>query len=147
MPHLIALFLPLLLGFPGGTVVKNLPAIAGDTRDRDLILGLGRSPGVGTINPLQYSCLEWTEELGGYRPWGSQRVNATECTCSLLFPIPPLPGDSGLQGSARWRSIGRELCLLRKRDRLAETSKNVAFISYKELFMYDLICRSLRQNQ
>ena len=39
-------------------VVKNLPAKAGDVRDMGLIPGLGRSPGVGNSNPLQYSCLE-----------------------------------------------------------------------------------------
>ena len=41
--------------FPGGSVVKNLPANAGDV---GLISGLGRSPGEGNSNPLQYSCLE-----------------------------------------------------------------------------------------
>ena len=41
-------------GFPGGTVVKNLPANAADT---DVIPGLGRSPGEQNDNPLQYSCL------------------------------------------------------------------------------------------
>ena len=45
-------------GFPGGTVVKNPPANAGDTRDMGLIPGLERSPGVGNGNLLQYSCLE-----------------------------------------------------------------------------------------
>ena len=39
-------------------VVKNLPANAGDKRVVGLIPGLGRSPGVGNGNPLQYSCLE-----------------------------------------------------------------------------------------
>ena len=38
--------------------VKNLPANAGDTRDADSIPGLGRSPGEGHSNPLQYSFLE-----------------------------------------------------------------------------------------
>ena len=38
--------------------VKNLPACAGDTRDKDLIPGSGRSPGEGNGNSLQYSCLE-----------------------------------------------------------------------------------------
>ena len=42
------------MGFPGGTVVKNSPANA---KGADLIPGLGRSPGVGNGNPLQYSCL------------------------------------------------------------------------------------------
>ena len=40
-------------GFPGGSVVKNLPASAGDARDAALIPGSGRSPGVGKVNPLQ----------------------------------------------------------------------------------------------
>ena len=44
----------LTVGFPGGTVVKNLPANAGDM---GLILGLKRSLGVGNGNPLQKSCL------------------------------------------------------------------------------------------
>ena len=39
-------------------MVKNLPAKAGDIRDLDLITRLGRSPGGGHGNPLQYSCLE-----------------------------------------------------------------------------------------
>ena len=38
--------------------VKSLPANAGDLRDAGLIPGLGRSPGGGHGNPLQYSCLE-----------------------------------------------------------------------------------------
>ena len=43
------------MGFPGGSVVKNLPKNTGDT---DLIPGSGRSPGGGNGNPVQYSCLE-----------------------------------------------------------------------------------------
>ena len=43
---------------PGGAVVKNTPPNAGDIRDSGSIPGLGRSPGVGNGNPLQYSCLE-----------------------------------------------------------------------------------------
>ena len=39
-------------------VVKNPPANADRLRDMDLIPGLGRSPGGGHGNPLQYSCLE-----------------------------------------------------------------------------------------
>ena len=46
------------MGFPGSTVVKNLPASPGDAKDMGLISELGRSPGVGNGNPLQYSCLE-----------------------------------------------------------------------------------------
>ena len=52
------------MGFPGGIVLKNLPANAEETRDTGSIPGLGRSPGEGNGNPLQYSCLEnsMTEE-------------------------------------------------------------------------------------
>ena len=42
---------------PGGAVVKNPPANAGDARDGASIPGLGRSPGEGNGNPLLYSCL------------------------------------------------------------------------------------------
>ena len=45
-------------GFPGGAVVKNLPASAGDARDTGLIPGWGRSPKGGNGNPLQSSCPE-----------------------------------------------------------------------------------------
>ena len=45
----------LKMDFPGGSMVKNLPANAGDTGS---IPGSGRSPGRGRGNPVQYSCLE-----------------------------------------------------------------------------------------
>ena len=41
-------------GFPGGSVVKNPPAKAEDVGS---IFDLGRSPGEGNGNLLQYSCL------------------------------------------------------------------------------------------
>ena len=40
---------------PGGSQAKNLPASAGDA---SLLPGLGRFPGEGNGNPLQYSCLQ-----------------------------------------------------------------------------------------
>ena len=57
---LTSLFLVCLcfLGLPGGSVVKNLPASAGDIRDVGSIPRSGRPPGGGHGNPLQYSCLE-----------------------------------------------------------------------------------------
>ena len=39
-------------------MVKNMPANVGDIKDKSLIPGLGRSPGGGHGNLLQYSCLE-----------------------------------------------------------------------------------------
>ena len=64
---------PNLIGFPGDTVVKDLPASAGDA---DSIPGLGKSPGEG--HPTR-SCIlawkiPWPEDPGGLQFMGSQRV-------------------------------------------------------------------------
>ena len=72
-------------------MVKNLPVNAGDMRDAGLIPELGRSPGGGHGNPLQYSCLQPTpvflpgeshgqRSLEGYYPWGSKELEMTEAT-------------------------------------------------------------------
>ena len=47
-------------------MVKNPPADAGDIRDMGSIPGLGRSPGGGPGNPLQYSCLENSMDRGAW---------------------------------------------------------------------------------
>ena len=52
---------------PGGSVVKNPPASAEDTRDMGLILGSGRCPGEGNGNPFHYSCLDNPVDRGA---WG-----------------------------------------------------------------------------
>ena len=58
-------------------MVKNLPANAGDVRDKGSIPGLGRSLEGGNGNPLQYSCLgkliPWTEDTGRLQSMGSQK--------------------------------------------------------------------------
>ena len=51
-------------GFIGGSVVKNPPVNAEDTGYSGSIPGLGRSPGEGNGNPLQYSCLENSMDRG-----------------------------------------------------------------------------------
>ena len=48
-------------------VVKNVPTNAGDAGDLGCIPGLGRSPGGGHGNPLQYSCLENPMDRGAWR--------------------------------------------------------------------------------
>ena len=48
-------------------VIKNPPANAGDIRNASLIFGLGKSPGVGNGNLLQYSCLENPMDRGAWR--------------------------------------------------------------------------------
>ena len=48
-------------------MVKNPPADAGDAGDMGLILASGRSPRVGSGNPLQYSCLENPMDRGAWQ--------------------------------------------------------------------------------
>lgn len=62
-------------GFPGGSVVTNLPANAGDTGDAGSIPGSGRYPGVGNGNPLSIAWkIPLTEKPGGLQSIGLQRV-------------------------------------------------------------------------
>ena len=74
--------------FPNGSVVKNLPANAGDMGS---IHGSGRSPGEGNGNPLQYSCLgkPWTEEPGRLQFMAGSQKNQTQLsdwTTTKHFP-------------------------------------------------------------
>ena len=65
------------LVLPGGSVVKNQPANAGDPRDTGSNLGSGISTGGGNGNSLQYSCLEnsknkrawWVIVHGAAKSW------------------------------------------------------------------------------
>ena len=70
------MFVAYHVGFPGGTSSKEPPANAGGVRDVGSTSGLGRYPGGGQSNPLQYSCLtsHETEEPGGLWSMGWQRV-------------------------------------------------------------------------
>ena len=65
-------------GVPGGILVKNPPANCGNAGS---IPRLGRSPGVGNGNPLQYSFLEKSlgqRSLAGYSPWGLKESDNVE---------------------------------------------------------------------
>ena len=53
-------------------LVKNPPANAGDISDAGSILGLGRSPGGGHDNPLQFSCLENPMDRGAWQSTASK---------------------------------------------------------------------------
>ena len=48
-------------------MVKNLPTSAGDLREEDSTPGLGRFPGGGHGNPLQYSCLGNPMDRGAWQ--------------------------------------------------------------------------------
>ena len=59
-------------------MVKNRLANAGDIRDGGLIPGLGRSPGEGDGNPLQYACLENPMDRGAW--WATVHRGAKNWT-------------------------------------------------------------------
>ena len=60
----VYIYVYIFMGFPGNSVVKNLPANA---RDACLMPGSGRSPGGGKGNPLQYSCLGNPMDRGAWQ--------------------------------------------------------------------------------
>ena len=65
------------MGFPGGSEGKESACNVGDLRS---IPRLGRSPGGGNGNPVQYSCLENPHGqrcLVGYSPWGHKLISWT----------------------------------------------------------------------
>ena len=65
-------------------MLKNPPAKAGNVGS---IPGLGRSPGKGNGNPLQYSCLEYSTARGAWQapcPWGRKESDMTEHTQRIL---------------------------------------------------------------
>ena len=65
--HLCLIFNEDQQGFPGGIVVENLPANAGDIRGTGSIPALGRSPGEGNGYPLHSSCLENPMDRGAWQ--------------------------------------------------------------------------------
>ena len=84
------------MGFPCGSVVKNLPANAGDARDTGSIPGLARSPGEGNGNPLQYSCLgnsigrgAWPATVHGVPKSPSEVAQLCPTLCNPMNCSPP----------------------------------------------------------
>ena len=71
------------MGFPGGSVIKNQLANAGDPGDAGSIPGSGRSPGGGNDNPLQYSCLENTMDRETWKTT-AQRVTKSRTRLKRL---------------------------------------------------------------
>ena len=85
-------------GFPGGTLVKNPPANAGDVRDAGVILGSGRSPGVGNGTPLQYSCLKNHMDRGAWRTIvhgaAKSQMWLSRCLCAHTHRSEDYQGDA-----------------------------------------------------
>ena len=98
-------------------VVKNPPANAGDTRGTGLIPGLGRSPGGGHGNPLQYSCLENPTDRGARQDiihgvtkgWTHKRLSTHasswlwNCRREKEWTGLPLPPPPTMAGTSRER--------------------------------------------
>ena len=78
--------------FPGGAVVKNPPANAGDAPDLGSIPGSGRSPGVVNGNPLQYSYLESPRDR---RAWQATSHGVSESDTTERLSIQA-------EGGSRW---------------------------------------------
>ena len=87
-------------------VVKNLPANAGDTRDVGSIPGLGRAPGEGNGNPLQYSRLENPMDQGTC--WATVHGNRKDLDTAERPPLYQLLGYS-----AYFRLVGGGHLLLK----------------------------------
>ena len=66
------------IGFPGSSVVKNLPANAGDEGSTP---GSARSPGEGNSHPLQHSCLENPMDRGA---WQAMVCGGSQKSCTQL---------------------------------------------------------------
>ena len=83
-------------------MVKHPPTNAGHIRDARSIPLLGRSPGGGHGNPLQYSCLENPKDrsLVGYSPLGHKGLNTTE--------VPEHAHKTTSRNSIREREVSEE---------------------------------------
>ena len=96
-------------GFPGGAVVEDLPANAGDTRLAGFIPGLGRPPGVGnaTHSSILAWRIPWTEEPGRLQSMGSLRVGTRLSDFTFTFPFHALEKELATHSSVlAWRIPG-----------------------------------------
>ena len=87
--------------FPGGTVIKNPSASAGDTQDTGSISQLGRCPGEGNGNPLQYSWLENHMDRGAWRTTVHGVIrssNSTDPASTRDYPVTYLSVYLSLSG-------------------------------------------------
>ena len=78
-------------------MVKNPPAKAGDIRGSGSIPGLGRSPGEGNDNPLQYSCLENPLDRGTWQAEAEAPILWPPEAKSCLIGKDPDAGKDGRQ--------------------------------------------------
>ena len=126
------------MGFPGGSVVKNLPASAGDAGS---IPRSGRSPGEGNSNPLQCSCaVSLPRELHNLHAQDTLSAQAAVClpltwdVCwassgpepyplGLVAPRPPVEKKIGLKRQKKMSSA--LLSLSRSVQELTEENQSL----------------------
>ena len=92
-----------LKGFPGGSVVKNLPGNVGDAGHAGSIPQSGRSPGGGSGNPLQHSCLE---NPMGRRTWWATVHGVAKTRTRLSTHAPEVPKNIQQDHNREQRSNG-----------------------------------------
>ena len=85
------------VGFPGGSAVKNPPAMSGNIGDAGSIPGSRRSPGTGHENPLQYSCLENPMDRGTWATVHKITKSQTRLK-QLSMHAHQLGGEEGAKG-------------------------------------------------
>ena len=129
---------------PGGSDSKESTWNAGDLGS---ISGLGRSPGEGIHNPLQYSCLENSMDRGvlvGYSPYRCKELDMTEMaphSSVLAWRIPGTgePGGLPSMGSHRFRHEWSDLAAATEQLTLA-LSHQLAFPSDPASILQNLHC-------
>ena len=87
-------------GFPGGSVVKNLPANAGDARGASSISGLGRSSlaeEMASFSVFLPGKFQGQKSLVGYSPRGGKESDMTAHTHCVQNKWLPLPGSFFIQ--------------------------------------------------
>ena len=132
-------FHSLLQGFPGGSVVKNLPASAGDARNVGSIPRLKRSPGRGHGNPLQYCCLENLMDRGAWQTrvhGGHKKSDMTEVIEHAHVHSLLQDNSLLLWGWFLWQRINTLYCLL------FSHSLRVSFLPFCSNPLWNLSLRS-----
>ena len=124
-------------GFPGGSVVKNLPVNAWD---KGSIPGLGSSLGEGNGNPVFLpGKSHGQEEAGGLQSLGSQRVGHN----SVTKPPPPLtPGHSLVTGPLG-RQRQRQIQISQQKQRQIQISQHGRAKGWRATRTWDILSRCL----
>ena len=127
--HSLLIRITHLVDFP---VIKNPPGNAGDIRDAGSIPGSGRSPEVGSGNPLQYSCLENPMDRGAWQATvhGVTKSRTRLSNLAHMHLVPTYWGSGSLclstewiQQEVKWRASSRFIKIRYFWDRKMQASR------------------------